>query len=145
MQLVHVVRATDPGPPRLGALIAGEPVRVVDVDRALAAVIGRSAREVSRDEALACVASYTAANDVTTRDFQNVRGRHFIGKSCDTFCPLGPALVTADEVGDPQGLALRARLSGVEVQSGWTDAMLFAVEIERIGRLRNPVRALRGR
>jgi 2-keto-4-pentenoate hydratase/2-oxohepta-3-ene-1,7-dioic acid hydratase in catechol pathway len=162
----------------------------VDYEGELAAVIGRSAREVSRDEALACVAGYTAATDVTARDFQNVRGQHFIGKSCDTFCPLGPALVTADEVGDPQGLALRTLLSGVEVQSGRTGAMLFAVaelvafasrlmtlepgdviltgtpagvgaaaspprwlregdvvevEIERIGRLRNPVRARRGR
>jgi 5-carboxymethyl-2-hydroxymuconate isomerase len=101
--------------------------RSVDYEGELAAVIGRTAREVSPEQALACVAGYTAANDVTARDFQNVRGQHFIGKSCDTFCPLGPALVTADELGDPQALALRTRLSGVEVQSARTDAMTFPV------------------
>ena len=69
-------------------------------------------RQVSRAEALDFVLGYTVANDVTARDFQNQRGQRFIGKSCDTFAPLGPALVTADAVPDPQDLELRTTLSG---------------------------------
>jgi 5-carboxymethyl-2-hydroxymuconate isomerase len=97
----------------------------VDYEGELAAVIGSAAREVAAADALACVAGYTAANDVSARDFQNVRGQHFIGKSCDTFCPLGPALVTPDEVGDPQALALETRVSGKTMQSARTGEMIF--------------------
>jgi 5-carboxymethyl-2-hydroxymuconate isomerase len=67
------------------------------------------------------------ANDVTARDFQNVRGQKFIGKSCDTFAPLGPALVTTDEVPDPQKLVLHTIVSGETLQSGSTEDMLFSV------------------
>lgn len=101
--------------------------REVDYEGELAAVVGRAARRVPREEALACLAGYCVANDVTARDFQNARGQRFAGKSCDTFAPLGPALVTADEVPDPQDLGLVTRLSGRGVQSARTKEMLFGV------------------
>ena len=99
----------------------------VDYEGELAAVIGRPARAVPVDEALDAVAGYCVANDVTARDFQNARGQHFIGKSCDTFAPLGPALVTADEIADPQDLALRTSVSGELRQSARTKEMTFPV------------------
>jgi len=99
----------------------------VDFEGELAVVIGRSARHLPEADALACVAGYTAANDVSARDFQNVRGQHFVGKSCDTFAPLGPALVTADEVGDPQDLAIHTVVSGEAMQSARTKEMIFPV------------------
>ena len=99
----------------------------VDYEGELAAVIGARAREVSEAEALAFVAGYCAANDVTARDIQDLRGQRSIAKSCDGFAPLGPVLVTADEVPDPQDLALRTVLSGEVVQSGRTKEMLFGV------------------
>ncbi len=99
----------------------------VDFEGELAVVIGRSARQVSADEALEHVAGYCVANDVSARDFQNVRGQHFIGKSCDGFCPLGPSLVTADEVPEPQALWLKTSVSGQLFQSASTGDMLFPV------------------
>jgi acylpyruvate hydrolase len=99
----------------------------VDYEGELAVVIGRAAARISLAGALDCVAGYCVANDVTARDFQNVRGQKFIGKSCDTFAPLGPALVTADEVPDPQKLFLHTIVSGETVQSGSTEEMLFPV------------------
>jgi len=99
----------------------------VDYEGELAAVIGRTAARISPAEALGFVAGYCVANDVTARDFQNVRGQTFIGKSCDTFAPLGPALVTADEVPDPQKLPLRTLVSGEILQSGSTDEMIFSI------------------
>jgi len=99
----------------------------VDYEGELAAVIGARAREVAESEALAFVAGYCAANDVTARDIQDARGQRSIAKSCDGFAPLGPVLVTADEVPDPQDLAIRTVLSGEVVQSARTKEMLFGV------------------
>jgi acylpyruvate hydrolase len=99
----------------------------VDFEGELAVVIGRRARGVHSGDALAHVAGYCVANDVSARDYQNQRGQHFIGKSCDSFAPLGPALVTADEIPDPQGLAIRTALSGERVQAGHTKEMTFPV------------------
>lgn len=101
--------------------------REVDYEGELAAVIGRSAHEVEDGEALDFVAGYTAANDISARDFQGVRGQHFIGKSCDGFAPLGPVLVTRDEIHDVQDLGLETRLSGEVVQSARTKEMTFPV------------------
>ncbi len=103
------------------------PVKQADYEGELAVVIGRRARGVAAPEALEYVAGYTVANDVSARDFQNVHGQHFAGKSCDTFAPLGPALVTADEIPDPQDLGLRTTLSGEVVQSARTKEMTFSV------------------
>jgi 2-keto-4-pentenoate hydratase/2-oxohepta-3-ene-1,7-dioic acid hydratase in catechol pathway len=99
----------------------------VDFEGELAAVIGRPARRVPVEAALDCVAGYCVANDVTARDYQNERGQRFLGKSCDTFAPLGPALVTADEVPDPQDLGLRTKVSGEIFQSGRTKEMFFPI------------------
>lgn len=99
----------------------------VDFEGELAVVIGRFAREVDAHHALAHVAGYTVGNDVSARDFQGVRGQKFIGKSCDTFCPLGPALVTADEISDPQDLGLRTVVSQETMQSARTKEMSFSV------------------
>ena len=101
--------------------------QAVDYEGELAVVIGRMARHLTEESALDFVAGYTVANDVSARDYQNVRGQHFIGKSCDTFAPLGPALVTPDEIPDPQDLLIRTFLSGELVQSARTKEMIFPI------------------
>jgi 2,4-didehydro-3-deoxy-L-rhamnonate hydrolase len=172
----------------------GEPIVVPpetaepDYEAELAVVIGRTARRVRARDALAHVAGYTCANDVSARDLQNATSQWMLGKAVDTFLPLGPVLVTPDEIGDPQALAIRCEVNGVELQSSSTAQMVFgvaeliawitrtmtlepgdviatgtppgvgfartppvrlrdgdevAIEIERIGRLVNPVRAAR--
>lgn len=99
----------------------------VDCEGELAVVVGETLYDVTPEQAFEGVAGYCIANDVSARDFQNVRGQHFIGKSCDSFAPLGPALVTADEIPDPQDLALTTRVSGETLQSASTKEMLFPV------------------
>lgn len=101
--------------------------RRIDPEGVLAAVIGRAAHHLGSDDALEYVAGYTAANDVTRRESEATRGEHFIGKSCDTFTPLGPALVTTDEIPDPQDLGLRTTVSGDTRQSASTKEMTFSV------------------
>ncbi|MFI7604631.1 fumarylacetoacetate hydrolase family protein [Micromonospora sp. NPDC049366] len=95
----------------------------------LAVVIGRPARYLtSAEEALACVAGYAVANDVSEREFQLERGGQWDkGKSCETFNPLGPWLVTADEIPDPQNLGLRLWVNGELRQDGSTKDMVFPV------------------
>jgi 2-keto-4-pentenoate hydratase/2-oxohepta-3-ene-1,7-dioic acid hydratase in catechol pathway len=104
-------------------------VQQADYEGELAVVIGQPAHRVDAEAAAAAIAGYCAANDVTARDYQGVRGQRFLGKSCDTFAPLGPALVTADEVPDPQDLGLVTRLSGEVVQSARTKDMHFPVAL----------------
>lgn len=100
----------------------------LDWEIELAAVIGRTARSVSSDEALSFVAGYTILNDVSDRDFQfNHGGQWFKGKSADTFCPVGPWLVTADEINDPQALSLKLSVNGKEMQCGNTSSMIFGL------------------
>jgi acylpyruvate hydrolase len=99
----------------------------VDYEGELAVVIGRRARSVRQSDALEYVAGYTVANDVSARDWQGVRGQHFIGKSFDSFAPLGPALVTRDEIPDPQDLGLTTRIGDEVVQAARTKEMLFPV------------------
>lgn len=95
----------------------------------LAIVIGRKARYLgSREEALEVIAGYAISNDVSEREFQLERGGQWDkGKSCETFNPLGPWLVTADEVGDPQDLAMRLWVNGELRQDGNTKNMIFDV------------------
>ncbi|MDF3297701.1 fumarylacetoacetate hydrolase family protein [Streptomyces tropicalis] len=95
----------------------------------LAVVIGRTARYLDTPrEALACVAGYTVAHDVSEREFQMERGGTWDkGKNCETFTPLGPWLVTADEVPDPQRLALRLWVNGELKQDGSTAEQIFPV------------------
>ncbi len=92
----------------------------VDWEVELAVVIGRTASRVSEADALGHVFGYTVANDVSARDVQLGDGQWVRGKSLDTFCPLGPLVVTADEVPDPQALPLRTRVNGELMQDSTT-------------------------
>ena len=94
----------------------------------LGVVIGTRARYVEQADALAHVAGYCVVNDVSEREYQLERGGTWDkGKGCDTFGPVGPWLVTADEVGDPQQLALSLEVNGRRVQNGSTATMIFTV------------------
>jgi 2-keto-4-pentenoate hydratase/2-oxohepta-3-ene-1,7-dioic acid hydratase in catechol pathway len=103
----------------------------IDYEGELAVVIGRAARDVSRADALNHVLGYTIANDVTARDWQrdkNLGGGQFArGKSFDTFCPLGPVLVTRDEIADPGKLKIRTVLNEQVMQDDSTASMIFDV------------------
>jgi 2-keto-4-pentenoate hydratase/2-oxohepta-3-ene-1,7-dioic acid hydratase in catechol pathway len=101
----------------------------VDYEGELAVVIGRTCKNVRRDQALDHVLGYTIANDVSARDWQHrLGGGQFCqGKSFDTFCPLGPVLVTADEVPDPGCLALRTFVNGELRQDSSTSDLIFDV------------------
>ena len=95
----------------------------------LGVVIGRTARYLqSAEDALSCIAGYAVSNDVSERAFQLERGGQWVkGKSAESFNPLGPWLVTADEVPDPQALSLTLSLNGEPMQSGSTSDMVFGV------------------
>ena len=94
----------------------------------LAVVIGREASNVSEADALDYVAGYCAANDLSERDWQSKRGGQFVkGKSAPTFGPLGPFLVTTDEIPDPQKVDLRLEVNGAMRQNGTTSKMVFSV------------------
>lgn len=99
----------------------------VDFEGELAVVIGRQARRVSIEDAVTCVAGYTCANDVSARDLQFRSSQWFRGKAIDTFMPLGPWLVTADEVGNPRGLGITCSVNGKVMQQANTDQMIFGV------------------
>jgi 2-keto-4-pentenoate hydratase/2-oxohepta-3-ene-1,7-dioic acid hydratase in catechol pathway len=100
----------------------------VDWEVELAVVIGRRAKRVPTATALEYVAGYMLANDVSERDFQSARGGQFIkGKSWENFCPLGPWLVTTDEITDPQNIRLWLDVNGRRVQDDSTANMIFPV------------------
>jgi 2-keto-4-pentenoate hydratase/2-oxohepta-3-ene-1,7-dioic acid hydratase in catechol pathway len=98
-----------------------------DFEAELAAVIGRRTRRVSETEAGDCIAGYTILNDVSARDYQKRTSQWMIGKSFDTFCPMGPALVTADEIPDPQNLDLELTVNGIRRQKTRTGRMIFPI------------------
>ena len=167
-------------------LPARQPSARVDYEAELAIVLGREAHNVPRERATDYILGYTCANDVSARDWQREwgGGQWNHAKSFDTFCPLGPVLVTADEIPDPNALRIRSILNDTTMQDSNTADMIFdvpsliefltadktlpagtliltgtpegvgfarqppvwlkagdtiAVEIERIGRLTNPV------
>ena len=92
----------------------------------LGIVIGSTARYVSEADALGCVAGYCVVNDVSEREYQLERGGQWDkGKGCDTFGPVGPWMVTADEVGDPQALSMWLDVNGHRWQNGSTRTMIF--------------------
>ncbi|KPK65767.1 MAG: hypothetical protein AMK73_02025 [Planctomycetes bacterium SM23_32] len=113
----------------------GDPIRLpetsdqVDYEVELAFVIGAPARNVHASQAMYHVAGYTVLNDVTARDYQHVRGggQWTLAKSFDTFCPIGPWIVTPDEVPDPHDLTLECRIGGEVLQSGSTSEMIFKI------------------
>lgn len=99
----------------------------VDYEAEFAVVMGRTARNVAKEDALGYVGGYTALNDVSARDFQHRTSQWTIGKSFDTFAPIGPVLVTADDIPDPHTLDIKLRLNGEEMQSSNTGQLLFDV------------------
>jgi len=98
-----------------------------DWEAELGVVIGRTARRVERDEALTYVAGYTCLNDLSARDLQRSGGQWTRGKAIDGFLPMGPWLVTADDVPDPQRLAISCSVDGETVQRSTTAEMVFGV------------------
>ncbi|MFO7546414.1 MAG: fumarylacetoacetate hydrolase family protein [Trueperaceae bacterium] len=99
----------------------------VDFEVELAVIIGTTARDVPRELALDHVFGYTVLNDISARDMQFSDQQWVRAKSLDTFCPLGPVIVTADEVPDPQDLHLFCSVNGVTMQDANTRDMIFAV------------------
>jgi 2-keto-4-pentenoate hydratase/2-oxohepta-3-ene-1,7-dioic acid hydratase in catechol pathway len=99
----------------------------LDYEVELAVVIGRAGRDIPQEAALGHVFGYTVINDVTARDLQKRHGQWFKGKTLDTFCPMGPVLVTADEIPDPQALAITLRVNGETRQASHTSKMVFPV------------------
>lgn len=102
----------------------------VDWEVELAFVIGRRGKHIKEEDALSYVAGFTVANDVSARDWQMKRNgkQWLLGKTFDSFCPLGPALVTTDAVKDPHNLGVRCLVNGETVQSSNTDQMIFKTE-----------------
>jgi 2-keto-4-pentenoate hydratase/2-oxohepta-3-ene-1,7-dioic acid hydratase in catechol pathway len=99
----------------------------VDYEAELGVVIGKVTRQVSREEAMASVAGYTIINDVSARDIQFSEGQWVRAKSLDTFCPLGPVLVSRDEIPNPHSLEISCTLGGETVQHSNTRHLLFDV------------------
>jgi 2-keto-4-pentenoate hydratase/2-oxohepta-3-ene-1,7-dioic acid hydratase in catechol pathway len=99
----------------------------VDWEAELAVIIGKGGKNIREEDALAHVFGYTVLNDVTARDLQSRHKQFFKGKSVDGYCPMGPWIVTADEIPDPQQLHLCLRVNGVTKQDGNTNQMVFSV------------------
>lgn len=102
----------------------------VDYEAELVAVIGRSGKDIPEAEALDYVAGYTVGHDVSARDFQLEKpgGQWLLGKTFDTFAPIGPEIVTADEVADPHNLGIRCILNGETVQDSNTGQLIFKLD-----------------
>ncbi|MCY4020110.1 MAG: fumarylacetoacetate hydrolase family protein [Chloroflexi bacterium] len=107
----------------------GDLTSQVDWEGELAVIIGKTARRVSREDALDYVFGYTVANDVSARDLQTRDKQWTRAKGLDTFCPIGPCIVTADEIADPQDLTIMTTVNGVEKQNGSTANMIFTVRL----------------
>lgn len=113
---------------------SGEPipipreVRQMDYEAELAVVIGRTARYVKKEEAVDYIFGFCAANDLSARDLQFRTNQWLLGKCCDGFCPLGPYLVTKDEVEDPHSLGIRSYVNGELRQDSNTAHMIFHCE-----------------
>jgi 2-keto-4-pentenoate hydratase/2-oxohepta-3-ene-1,7-dioic acid hydratase in catechol pathway len=99
----------------------------LDYEGELAVVIGRGGRNIPKEEALGHVFGYTVANDFSARDLQHRTSQWLSGKAPDGFCPLGPFLVTQDEIGDPGHLRIRTWVNGTLKQDATTAAMIFPI------------------
>lgn len=112
---------------------SGQPVRIppitdqVDYEAELGVVIGRRATAVSVDDALDHVLGYTCVNDVSARDLQFADQQWVRGKTLDSFCPMGPWIVTTDELPDPQTLGIRCYVNNELLQDSSTKQMIFSV------------------
>ncbi|ASN22460.1 5-carboxymethyl-2-hydroxymuconate isomerase [Arthrobacter sp. YN] len=123
--------------PKLSSSIIGPNAPIVldeeitqeaDWEGELAVIIGSRARNVHAERALDYVFGYTAANDISARDVQRSDPQWVRGKGLDTFCPLGPIIITSDEMPDPQQVRIRTWVNGDLVQDGNTADMLFGVK-----------------
>lgn len=110
-----------PGEP----IVIPTPETLTDYEVELALIVGRRAKKVSAADALDYVFGYTIAHDVSARDIQFTDAQLTLGKGVDTYAPLGPEIVTTDEIPDPQALHVRTTLNGVEMQSSPTSEMIF--------------------
>lgn len=99
----------------------------IDYEAELAVIIGKSCLNVSKDDALNYIYAYTCLNDVTARDLQRTHQQWMKGKSLDTHCPIGPWLVTADEIKDPQNLRIKSIINGDIRQNANTSLMIHTV------------------
>jgi len=100
----------------------------IDWEAELAVIIGKAGKNIPEEDALSYVFGYTVLNDVTARDIQNRFKQFFKGKSLDGYCPMGPWIVTADEIPDPQQLSIRLRVNGVLKQEASTADMIYPVK-----------------
>jgi len=114
-----------PGAP----IVLPESSQEVDYEAELVVVIGRGGREIPRDRAMEHVGGYAVGNDVSARDWQLGKpGKQWMaGKTFDTFAPVGPAVVTPEEIPDPQALGIRARVNGRTMQDSNTEQLVFGV------------------
>jgi len=99
----------------------------VDYEGEMAVVIGRRCKDVSEREALKYIAGYAVMNDVSARDIQMQSSQWTAGKALDTFAPMGPGIIPASEISDPQSLQISTRVNGVTLQNGNTRDMIFSV------------------
>lgn len=109
-------------------VLANDPTNTTDYEGEMAVVIGRPARNVSRDHALEHVFGWTIVNDVTARDLQKKHVQWFVGKSPDTFCPMGPWITTIDELPDIRASWMRTTVNGELRQEAPIEALIFDVE-----------------
>ncbi len=102
----------------------------VDYEAELVVVIGRPGKNIRREDAMKHVLGYTCGNDISARDWQKGRpgGQWLLGKTFDTFAPIGPWIVTADELTDPGNLQIRLRLNGEEMQSANTNLLIYPID-----------------
>jgi 2-keto-4-pentenoate hydratase/2-oxohepta-3-ene-1,7-dioic acid hydratase in catechol pathway len=98
-----------------------------DWEAELAVIVGKRCRDVSKEHALDVIFGYTCLNDVTARDLQNAHVQWFKGKSLDEACPMGPWIVSADEISNPQNLRVSMRVNGEVKQDANTAAMIFPI------------------
>ncbi|MCP3761627.1 fumarylacetoacetate hydrolase family protein [Domibacillus sp. A3M-37] len=100
----------------------------LDYEGELAVIIGKKGKEIARAEALDYIFGYTVLNDVTARDLQSRHKQFFIGKSLDGTCPIGPWIVSKDEIGDPHTLAIETKVNGETRQKSNTSQFIFPID-----------------
>ncbi|GBP32569.1 Fumarylacetoacetate hydrolase domain-containing protein 2 [Eumeta japonica] len=115
--------------PNDSVMLRTKVTKCVDYEAELTVVIGKKASDVQAEDAYNYVAGYTVAQDISARDWQKQRngGQFLLGKAMDTFCPIGPCIVTGDELGDPQSLSIQCSLNGVRKQKSNTNQLVHKI------------------